>query len=402
MYGTINFSMGCHSGLNVDDNFVNPPRALDFPQALAQVGGWWIGNTGFGYGMDDSIAYTERLMDLFALGLSSAPNMPVGEALRWAKNQYLGTVPSGGFGTYDEKVLVESTLYGLPMYQVIIRGLGVADLGEGSGDVGPLFSAGLLDFREVVFDDADLSYERHNVSHAGDFVGAYYSIGGEVQAGPGRPLQPRTSKPVPEEIDQTPHGAVLISGTANEETIDPVITRPVTDTALSEPIFEAPSWFPSNPWAVNRLGDEPRLVVVPALFQGNQDDGMLRRFTDLTFHVYYTDTASTDFAPPVVWSVESLAIQNEADFWVTAQDTAGIQRVVMAYTEDGIHWHSRDLDYNTLVDRWETHFSALSGQFVFFVQVVDGAGNVTVTTNKGLFFEPTRNEVNLPTVLSDY
>jgi hypothetical protein len=34
--------------------------------------------------------------------------------------------------------------------------------------------------------------------------------------------------------------------------------------------------------------------------------------------------------------------------------------------------------------------------------VVDGAGNVTVTSNKGLFFEPTRNEVHLPLIVRNY
>jgi hypothetical protein len=32
---------------------------------------------------------------------------------------------------------------------------------------------------------------------------------------------------------------------------------------------------------------------------------------------------------------------------------------------------------------------------------VDGAGNVTVTSNKGLYFEPSRREVYLPLVLRD-
>ena len=38
---------------------------LDFAQALAQEGAWWLANTGYGYGMDDSIAYSERLFYLF-------------------------------------------------------------------------------------------------------------------------------------------------------------------------------------------------------------------------------------------------------------------------------------------------------------------------------------------------
>ena len=46
--------------------------------------------------------------------------MPVGLALTRAKKQYLGEAATGGFGTYDEKVMIESTLYGLPMYRVSV------------------------------------------------------------------------------------------------------------------------------------------------------------------------------------------------------------------------------------------------------------------------------------------
>jgi len=87
-------------------------------QSLARKGPGGSANTGYGYGMDDSIAYTERVMQLLADKLTSVQGMSVGEALRWAKQRYIGGVPSGGFGTYDEKAMIEATLYGLPMYRV--------------------------------------------------------------------------------------------------------------------------------------------------------------------------------------------------------------------------------------------------------------------------------------------
>ncbi len=115
--------------------------------------------------------------------------------------------------------------------------------------------------------------------------------------------------------------------------------------------------------------------------------------------VYYTDTAVTDFAPPAVWQVESFAFMGQADYWVTAQDTSGIQQVLMVFTQDGSHWNSVDLAYSSERDRWEKHLTGVTGQFTYFVQVVDGAGNVTVTSNKGLFFEPTRHQIYLPVVM---
>jgi hypothetical protein len=142
-------------------------------------------------------------------------------------------------------------------------------------------------------------------------------------------------------------------------------------------------------------------VLVPAQFQGDQDSGTLRRFTQLEFEVYYTDTVSADFSSPVVWAVESKEYENEADFWVTTEDTSGIQRVVMAYTQDGVIWKIQDLAPDPSEERlWSTHMAGLSDQFVYFIQVVDGAGNVKVTSNKGLLFEPIEINVYLPLTLS--
>ena len=139
-------------------------------------------------------------------------------------------------------------------------------------------------------------------------------------------------------------------------------------------------------------------MLTPAQFKGNQDNGTLRRFTTLDFEVYYADTTVMDYAPPAIWKVDGLVFMNAAHFWVVAQDSSGIQRVVMVYTQDGMNWQSADL-INTSQDHWETTLPAAKGQFIYFVQVVDGAGNVTVTANKGLFFEPARHDVYLPVVM---
>jgi len=234
-------------------------------------------------------------------------------------------------------------------------------------------------------------------------AGHYYAIGGEVQASPGRPLQPRTSAVLPEKEGQIPHGTVLVSATAvYTDGFNPLISHPVTDTTLSEPPFETEAWFPALPWAINRLGDEARLVVVPAQFQGNQDSGTLRRFTALQFQVHYADSFNTDFSSPVVWMVTGVAVGNQADLQVTAQDSSGVERVLMVYTQTGTNWVSRDLAYNPTLDRWETRLTGLAGPFFYFVQAVDGAGNVTVTSNKGLFFEPIRHNVYLPLVVREH
>jgi hypothetical protein len=74
----------------------------------------------------------------------------------------------------------------------------------------------------------------------------------------------------------------------------------------------------------------------------------------------------------------------------------------MLYTEDGSQWQSVDLNHVSLQDRWEVEINGLCGQVVYLIQVIDGAGNVTVTSNKGAYFEPGPSEIYLPLVLRNY
>ena len=103
-----------------------PQYQYDFPSAALKQGGNWIGNTGFGYGDSDLIAYSEKLALLFteALGRDIQDSgdiyigPTIGELLARAKREYIRTAGPGSFGVYDEKVLEEMTLYGLPFIRV--------------------------------------------------------------------------------------------------------------------------------------------------------------------------------------------------------------------------------------------------------------------------------------------
>jgi hypothetical protein len=46
--------------------------------------------------------------------------------------------------------------------------------------------------------------------------------------------------------------------------------------------------------------------------------------------------------------------------------------------------------------------TGLAGPFTYLMQVVDGAGNVTTTSNKGLLFQPAiRYQVYLPVIMQE-
>ena len=109
------FTMGCHGGLNVADTLGGSGGTyLDWPQLYSQDQvAMYIANTGFGYGDSESVALSERLLSLFAKNLHSDASS-VGEQWAAALQQYFGT--AGAYDVYDEKVMEETTFYGLPFW----------------------------------------------------------------------------------------------------------------------------------------------------------------------------------------------------------------------------------------------------------------------------------------------
>ena len=119
------FSMGCHSGLNAPDFLVGSPNAdqaqrlLDWPEAFSDQGAAvYVANTGYGYGDTDIVAYSEKVMSLFAerIGSKAGSTLTIGQALAYAKQEYFGSLVQ--YEAYDEKALQETTFYGLPMFRI--------------------------------------------------------------------------------------------------------------------------------------------------------------------------------------------------------------------------------------------------------------------------------------------
>ena len=71
-----------------------------------------MANTGYGWG-SDGITYSEALMRNYTLMLMKGTSTELGQALMLAKQRYYSQTLS--IDGYDEKVILESTFYGLPM-----------------------------------------------------------------------------------------------------------------------------------------------------------------------------------------------------------------------------------------------------------------------------------------------
>jgi hypothetical protein len=115
--------------------------------------------------------------------------------------------------------------------------------------------------------------------------------------------------------------------------------------------------------------------------------------------VTYSD--SDDRMPPVIWRVESDRAGSDILLSVAAGDASGVERVLVTYanpvgSSNNNAWQSLDLAYNAHTERWEGSLPSLTGKAIFFLQAMDAAGNVTISSNKGQYFSLESNPIYLP------
>jgi PKD repeat protein len=372
------YTVGCHSGLNVPPT--NPYQPLDIAQALVQHQANYVANTGYGWGYVTSIGLSEQLMLDFTEHLVYGQSATVGRALAAAKQEYY--LNEAYFDYYDEKIMIESTLYGLPMYRYTTPTAMAARLeaqGQGTTPIKEEQVSVLGNGLTV----NSLSYQFPALTVITTTYGNYYTFGGLVHTGHGEPIQPKFTADL--SFPQTEaHGVVFKGGVYTDVvSFDPVVELAINEyISPTEPSFEAPGWYPSLLHQLNRLERGDRLVTL--LGQFNPQSQTERVYNRLSFDVYY-HTSSDDWTPPSITSMSSGLGVGNALITVGAEDSSGIEAVVIAYTDGDGTWYSVSLTESG--GRWSGSFPA-SASTEFFIQVVDRAGNVAVSDNDGRYFEP--------------
>ena len=340
----------------------------DFAQAMAEKGAAaWIANTGFGYGMDDAATHSEQLYLNLTQQLGTEENKPLGKALVEAKQRYLGNAAAAGFGSYDEKILIEATLYGLPMTTV--------DLPAAPQSV-PI-NPDIVDFPTAQGYLFTLSPQPQSSSVQ---TGDYYSLGGDVHAAPGRPIQPSGTFALDRLSLSNVRGAVLLSAAYNELTaFEPLIARPIWDDLAgeTEPIFDAPGWFPTKLWSINRFGDQDQLVIIGG--QYNNTTQVERLYTSMEFAFLTADANSVDYAPPSILYAAARESNGGIEFLVSAFDEEGLNQVWVTY-QDGNGWVSVPLQQAN--GAWSAFVAGLEKDTPFFVQACDTSGNCSAKLDK--------------------
>jgi len=410
--GRLLFSMGCHAGLSVSDvslglsNSVDAALEPDWAQQLAGVGDLLVGNTGYGYGDTDTVAASEKLMTYFAQRLDGS--LTIGDALHLAKQRYSADVAL--VTPYDEKVLQEVVMYGLPMYRISTTAPppparpAPATLSVGPG--GQLTST----FSVALHPGADTNPATADLVPTTTARGTFWS----VKESPAnllentdrrltaqyRPIEPQYAVEVtPATGAAQARGALITSLTSTDvPNVDPDNFRPTIDQSADEPepaVDDAA--FPDNLGGLTTFSDAqgPRqqLILNVGQFLQNQSAtgaGTQRLFTSIGGTVYYAPATNTDVTPPTITRTDAVnAPGNPATFHVTASDDAGIARVVVLSTDQATPgtWQTTELlsggdgTWNGIAAHASTGESV-----IYFVQVLDTNGNVATSSNKAVYY----------------
>jgi len=112
------YAIGCHGGLSVPGNCrTDADHSLDLPETMLARGAVaYIANSGYGWSLLYGIGYGARLSQIFTEQMTAGGTVVIGDAVRQSKQRYYLETPR--YDPYDEKTVMQWTLYGLPMYAV--------------------------------------------------------------------------------------------------------------------------------------------------------------------------------------------------------------------------------------------------------------------------------------------
>ena len=405
--GGVFFTMGCHAGFQTTDAVVGS-TVLDWPEYMARHDTGFVGNTGFGLGDTDSVAFSEALMADFAGQLTQTSTL--GNALMQAKQQYY--LSRVAFSNYDEKALSEAELYGLPMYGIgnapaplhaaLLSSPDPTPVTGTSASTSP--SQGTLSsFPGTSVQSADFSAKPTFTGPITGQNGQYYTNAGQVQAPNYRPLQPYVSLPAgrPATPGLYAHGVVIDTLTSEDHSpFAPDNVRPTLNSSADEPppSFTDESWPEKIPTLAS-LGQNQNLNLATGQFftqtSGSTTTGVERLWTQINGQVTYS--TSQDYTPPTIDSIDAIEsdpghsddILGFTGRFSDLDQNGHAGTVVFAQVvyDDGTgHWQSVQLQQNS-TGVWSAGVPFTGTHVQYFVEACDAAGNCGYSSNKGDYFD---------------
>jgi hypothetical protein len=365
--GDILFTMGCHGGLNVADSLGGSGgKYLDWPQLYStKQAAIYIANTGFGYGDSASVALSERLLSLYAKNLHSDASS-VGEEWAATLQQYFAT--AGAYDVYDEKVLLETTFYGLPFWHF--------------GTAAPATPA-----------YTPVSTVTDAVTGTPSATFSFPSGTALVQSQFGlyRPTLPITSQEVTSS-GLPARGLWIKSLSTSDPGATAVTGMPTVDLAAHEPKPAIqPIFFPASPFSLEHsivFGKERDYANISDQFRPDPNStthtGFQRHVSAASFQVFYSN--APDRIPPLISQV-TVSAAPSTTIMARVTDDSGNVAEVAALVNDG-SWHYVQLVHSTQDPSLWSATTTVVAEPEVFVEATDGQ-NVGYSANKGSNFTST-------------
>jgi hypothetical protein len=379
------FLIGCHAAQNLPGAYYGD--VPDWADVFSAAGGY-VGNTGFGLANNVTTALSERLLTLYAAWLGAETGggpVTAGEALTYAKQSYLGEL--GRYSGYDEKVLMQTVYYGLPMYRIAAPAKPVP-LPAPAPNLEPV-DLGPGGIATASLENLPLTFQtRTGEDENGREVTYVTANDQDPMVVANQPILPKVVYTLPPDPNGlVPRGAVITALTSERtEGVTPAIGEPGLG-AGSSTTGQRGSAFPSSFATVTRQetpdGVVDLLVVTPGRVQTGPDGtGVIERFTQLSLDVTYSDADHPDTTPPFIEKV--LPEASGGRFEVHADGTGSdiVRVVLLAVPEGEDEWQEVPMSRVGSSNVWEVQVPFSSYRWI--VQVVDEGGNVAVDTARGL------------------
>ena len=421
--GTLLFTVGCHSGLNVPDLIApvaaaDQKRLKDWAQTyMRSKSAVYVANTGFGYGDTTTIDLSERLMDHFASNINSGGT--IGE--QWVRALHRYYSEPSNYDVLDEKVMVEANMYGLPFYDfgstTPVPPVPPVLTPPTHGDVGGIDTAQL----PAITANIQQNPLTGLFGDPGHPDGATYQDGlAWLTAGTlsvfYRPIQPTVSRDVT--INDAPnkiaHGAWIRSlATHTVLDVKPVKSFPLVHSSDDAPAKDYPNiFFPAGVVTVNRdfiFGKEQDTAIVNLGKFFPNTTGDLTKGTEQVVDSIGLDigySSSADSTPPLITQVGAVKTAPgtfKAFMRVTDASgfglASGLNRVAVLYTIGDGTWAVQSLT-NAGGDLWTGTISAAADTIRLDGEAQDNAGNVGFSFNKAVNFQSVADTAK-PTITLD-
>lgn len=409
------FTMGCHSGFNVT-NYLQTGSEMDFAEATAdEPVGAFIGNTGYGIGINNVNAFSQKLFGDYAYFISQNT---LGGALQQAKQEYLA---NGITNPYDYKVVAQAVFYGIPNYKIV----GATPVTPPPSPPLPWNSPGnggmkTSSLKSSAPTDGSANDKWSLQTDAATGNQQYVLAGGNTNISVNRPTQPTMIRDVtvPGEVAGSAFITSLkIAGdTAN---FNPTLATPVIDSTVSQPEAQFGDLvFPGNPLKLTSFNgpDGPRQRVVATMAQftstglnaNGEVVGTERRFNEIGYDVIYRPAGATDITPPVMLDPSAIANGSTTQFRVTVTDAeSDIVRVAVLYRpESGNTFQLLNLSRESYDPATHsavyTGTANVSGHIDYAIEALNSQALGGFTSAKGRFYDEVPRPAGTKSISTSY